>query len=109
GSGEGLVGVVRSFLRGVDPVYDDDQTLPVLDCRADQPVTRFLREPGFQSIGSAHCTEEWVAVLLTDLVPGVIGFAENLIEIRIGADDMARQRAKLACRHLFSRVESHAR
>src|ERR671916_113724 len=41
----------------------------------------------------------WVTILLGDLVPGEFGFGKDWIEIRIFADDVARQVSQVTCRH----------
>ena len=101
---EQLAGFLGTVAGSLQPVHHHDQPLPPLHRRTDQAIARFLREPGFKSVGPGHGTEKRIAVLLTDLVPSIIRLAENRIEIRISANDVTRQQTEFTCRNLFRGV-----
>ena len=64
-----------------------------------QAVAGLLGEAGLQPVGADVHGEQRIAVVLADLVPGELALAVDLVEVRIGLDDVPREPGELARGH----------
>src|ERR1700722_10065423 len=99
-----LLGLGGAVIRILEAVDDADQADAVLHGRADHAVAALVGKSGLQPVGARQRGQERIAVLLADLVPGELLLAEQLVELGIGLDDVARQFRKLAHRHLVAGI-----
>src|SRR4051812_29773889 len=88
----------------VETVDGNDQPHAVLHGRAYHAVATLLGISGLQSVGAFQRGQKRITILLPDLVPGVLAFAEQFVEIGISLDDMTRQLCQLAHRHLVAGI-----
>src|SRR5882757_918649 len=99
-----LLGFGGAIVRILKTVDHDDQPRVVLHRRADHAVAALLGVAGLQPIGAGQGLEQRIAVLLADLVPGELLLAEQSVHVRIGLDDVARERRELPHRHLVGGI-----
>src|SRR6202158_3963477 len=86
-----LLGFGRAIVGILQTVDDDDQPYSVLHGGADHAVAALLGITGLQPVGALERIQQRIAVLLPDLVPGEFLLAEQLVELGVGLDHIARQ------------------
>ena len=77
---------------------------PFWTAEADQPVTGLVDVPGLEAVRAEVEGQQRVAVLLPDLVPGELPLSEDLVELRIGLDDVDGELREFAHRDLLLRM-----
>ena len=78
---------------------DRDEPLAVLDCRADEAVSRFRQMPGFHAVRADVGRQQWIAI--DELVLAVVELLLGKAGIHLGvfANDVAREKGQFANRH----------
>ena len=82
---------LRPVAGRLEAVHHHDQPLPVLHRRADQAEAGLVDVARLQAVGADVHGQQRVAVLLADLVPGELPLPEDLVEVRVGLDDVQRR------------------
>ena len=99
-----LLGLGGAVVRVFQAVDHDDQPGVVLHGGADHAVAALLGVAGLQAVGARHRIQQWIAVLLPDLVPSEFLLAEQFVHVRVSQDDVAREPGQFPHRHLVAGV-----